>query len=198
MFTGFLLVALQESLAGHQSCDCFGTVPVKPYYSAILDLLLASASFASYIFLRDRAIKASYEDAVSIGLLSFIFVLSSLGILYAREVSNLSTVMGETRVVGLLQLNGTSVNPDTANGELLLATRGSGSIELVGFEKNCSVDLDIKCPVYLESAAVTRIPIAVRRPPDGAVELVPLTILLNDRGALRQVRLNLRASSHVL
>ncbi|MHB1423824.1 MAG: MauE/DoxX family redox-associated membrane protein [Gemmataceae bacterium] len=41
-FAGFSLVALYQALTGAPSCGCFGNVPIKPWYTLLLDLAIVA------------------------------------------------------------------------------------------------------------------------------------------------------------
>lgn len=190
-FAAFFFVSLIAGLAGRQSCDCFGSVIVWPYYTAALDLVLAGACAINFLYssrgerlgLNRRALSSS------IGMAS-LFVICFVGALYISDSSAIGRSIGIPPIAATIKLNSPS-DGDVRSGEILLASRGSSSAILVGTEKSCTLEFKESFPITIEHSQVASLAIRLRRVGSRPIGIVPAVFLLSEEGTLRRVVFNL-------
>jgi hypothetical protein len=192
VFFCFFAVSLNEGLAGRQSCDCFGTIIVRPYYTAALDLSLALASLLCGYIVRQQTVSVSGRPLLSTALVSLLFFVSAVGLLFVREASSLSRAAGIPSIVGRLQLPSAISGSSALQGDLLIDGRGSSRITIVGMERSCSLKLKTTFPITIDPKQVTRVPFILRPRTDRSIGAVPATMLVDADGVLRKVTMNLR------
>jgi len=195
VFLVFAFVSLLKGLDGMQTCDCFGAIAVRPYYTAVMDLLIAIACLASFAFLYDSGNRLSVSRVVSVRSLLFVlaFLSSSVGVLYAREAWLPADVLAMFPVVGSLRLAETEAEAMVFEGDLLLTSRQGSQVRILGYRANCSLKLIADFPLGVSASHVNRVPIRIRRPQDAAVALVPVTLFVDKSGSLVEVTLMFRA-----
>lgn len=199
VFFVLFAVSLSEAFAGKQSCDCFGAVIVRPYYTTSLDLSLALLCLFSVYLLRQGTYFVNGRRLLTTGLMSLVIFITGLALLYVREASSFAVTTGMPTIVASLRLDDTGANNHhPLQGNLLFAARGRGPVRIVGWERNCSLKLKTSFPLTVEANDVARVPIILSPPTDRPIDVVPTTILIDDPAGLRKVTMNLRVNEGVL
>jgi hypothetical protein len=198
VFFCLFCVSLSEGLAGRQNCDCFGTLIVRPYYTAALDLTLALSSIVSFYLVMQATNSVSLRRLLATCLLSVVLFFASLGLLFLREASSFAATIGMPTIVARLMLDATTSGSRPLQGNMLIAARGSKAVRIVGLERSCTLRLATQFPLVVEPGTTSRVAFTLRTPTDRPIGAVPANMFIDDDGGMRKVTLNLQLKEDML
>ncbi len=182
-FTAFLLSNLFAIVEGKHSCNCFGAVVSRPFYVAMLDLVVLVACVVWLLRKKNRDVNVSKSTMPcsfsATSVLAITFVAVSFSLVYLRESYGVAPLIGLPPVIGRIVLD-TEPTGNQFVANLSLASRASGLVVIHGMQPSCSMSIDTEFPIRVEQNFPTTVPVHCRNDGDATVDFVSVTLLVGD------------------